>query len=521
MGREEPALLGIDVGTRGIKAVISSASGKILGTGYVEYPLITLSPEMVEQDARLWWEGTCQAVRRSLLEAGCRGEKLLAVGVSSQGFSFVPIDSHGRELRNAITWLDSRAESEVGHVIRVLSEDSIIRRTGRRPLAACLLPLLLWLKRNEPEVLRNAAHFLMAMDYIIYRMTGVACTDPTLASGSLLMDIESREWMGEVLERFNVDPNCLPKILGSGTPVEQISARAREELGVAGRPIVVTGGQDQKCAAFAAGIAAQRATISLGTAAATTLLANRPLLDPKARIPCFPFVSDGEWVLEGVVGTAGAALEWARGLLGESDFSLLEEERENPASPSTRSAVNRPIFLPYLAGANSPHWQGEARGVFIGVSLATSRRDLLSAIVDGICYELRTNIEVTREIMGEGPCGISSPGGSSPPEEPAKDVAIFGGGSKSRYWVRTLGAVLKRPILRLLDPDLPGIGACLLAGRGIGLFGEMNMPWAPIPLAAELLMPDNREIEHHDRLYERYRRYRDAYLDAVACEERG
>ena len=463
---KEAVLLGIDLGTSSVKVVACAADGTILGTATREYPILSLSATMVEHDARLWLQGTCEAVRQCLQVVGSRGEELQAIGVSSQGFSFVPLDAQGRELRNAIVWLDTRAEKELAQVETLLGKDEIIRRTGRRALAACLLPLLLWLRAHEPQVWRQSVLFLMAMDYLIFKMTGVACTDPTLASGSLLMDLADCVWMEDIFAQFHLPPASFPRIFPAGVPVERLSASAAAELGISGRPVVVTGGQDQKCAALAAGISSERGTISLGTAAAVTAFQEKPRVG--ARLSFLAFLSlPGSMDPEGVVGTAAAAMEWARALLGETDFSLLEA----PATPETSKEL---FFFPYLAGATSPYWQGEARGVVRGLSLATSRQDFLAAVVRGICYELRANLEAIEAIMAADSSTVAETtlNGATAKRPPVilKEIAVFGGGSKSRYWLQTLTAVLGRPLVHILHPDLRGSGPASWPGGGSVFF---------------------------------------------------
>ena len=201
-------------------------------------------------------------------------------------------------------------------------------------------------------------------------------------------------------------------------------------------------------------------------------------------------------------------MEWARALLGETDFSLLEA----PATPETSKEL---FFFPYLAGATSPYWQGEARGVVRGLSLATSRQDFLAAVVRGICYELRANLEAIEAIMAADSSTVAETtlNGATAKRPPVilKEIAVFGGGSKSRYWLQTLTAVLGRPLVHILHPDLPGIGACLLAGRGIGLFPELAMP-KPDSLGDGILAPTAAEVEREEGFYQEYQSYRKAYF---------
>jgi len=305
-------LVSVDLGTTGCKAAVCAASGQVLGESYFEYPLITLGPERIEQDARLWWSLTLRAIRDAIGKSGAEGYSVVALSVSSQGISFVPIDESGVVLCNAISWLDTRAAVEAGAIGDAMGEERLFHLTGKRPEAFYVLPKLLWLREHEPGTYSKARKFFMAHDYLLYRFCGATATDFSMAGGTMLLDLHSLAWCDDLLSTFDIDSNLLPEVAWAGSVAGGLDPAVAGTLGLRPGIPVAVGGQDQKCAALGAGIRPGVATVSLGTASAISCLMNEPILDPKRRIPTYPFVVPGYWDFEGVIGTAGGALKWFR-----------------------------------------------------------------------------------------------------------------------------------------------------------------------------------------------------------------
>lgn len=477
------ALLSLDLGTTGCKATVCSLRGEVLGTSYLECPLETPAPGWVEQDAGLWWTLAQRAIRQALVASSVSLIRVLAVSVSSQGISFVPVDRAGRILRRAICWLDTRAEEEAAQIGAALGDEEIFQVTGKRPSPTYVLPKLLWLRRHEPDVCRQTHKFLLAHDLVIYRLCGAFVTDYSLAGGTLLLDLHRLGWSERLLATFAIDPAQLPEPVWAGTLAGELSLDAAAALGLrAGLPVVV-GGQDQKCAALGAGLRSSRATVSLGTAAAISCLVKRPALDASRRVPTFPFVAPGQWVLEGVVGTAGAALRWLRDTFFPT-CGYAELDRWAAASPPGARGVR---FHPHLAGATSPLWQAGVRGVFTGLSLATSSGDIVRSVLEGVACQVRANLEVMETLA------------------PVEELVLFGGGAQSILWPRLIGEITGKPVSVTETVDVANWGACILAGCGAGLFADrlaLALTSQPVPCSIpsacyDALYQDYRQGETH------------------------
>ena len=442
-------LLGVDLGTTGIKAAICTPQARVLGESYLEYPLIKPRPAVVEQDADLWWELAQTAIRQALKAAGVEGRTVRALSVSSQGISFVPVDEQGQTLCNAINWLDTRATAEAAAISEQYTDADLFALTGKRASPAYVLPKLLWLRNHAPDVFDRAHKYLMGHDYLLYKFSGQYVTDHSMASGTLLYDITGQDWSSELCERFDISPEQLPAIRWSGTPLGRIRRDVAGALGLGEDTIVAVGGQDQKCAALGADIRPRVATISLGTASAISCLTESPTLDPQRRIPTFPFVVPGYWDLEGVVGTAGGAFRW----LSETVFQGTRYDDLAALADRSRPGANGVCFFPHLAGAGSPHWRPDVWGAFLGLSLATSPADIVRSVLEGVAFQIRENLDVMESI------GI-----------PIDEMILFGGGSQSPLWAQIISDVSGLSATVAEMADVANWGACILAGVAAGIF---------------------------------------------------
>jgi xylulokinase len=459
------SFLGIDVGTSSCKGILIDEKGKILAQAQARYPRI-FNELGIEQSPFELWEGVKKTIGEIIKGVDV---EICGVGVSSQGITFIPVDKEGNPLANAISWLDTRATKELEEVISFFSGKEIFSLTGKRAEAYYVLPKLLWLRKHRREIYEKADKFLLVADFVIKKLTRETSTDHTLAGGTLLYDVVRNRWASEIMGKFSISPSKFPPLAWAGNTVGIVQ---NEETGLKKRTPVVIAGQDQKCAAFASGLKDGIATISLGTASAITTLAHSPLLDDKMRIPLFPYISPGLWVLEGVVSTAGASYEWGRKAIG----------RESKRLPPIEKISKAPFFLPHLSGASSPLWRKEARGSFRNLSLSTTGEEMLFAILEGVCFEIRRNVEVMEELIG----GI-------------KSFIAFGGGTKEEIWREILTNVLGKEVYFPEIREATAYGAGLLAGSSSGFFEQLPKN------KGEYLEPDEELKKIFEERYSHYK----------------
>ncbi len=476
-------LMGIDIGTTKLKAALLDYNCKIIAVEGMDLTLKSPSPGIAEIDPELWWKATKKIIGNIIRKSSITPQQITGIGLSSQGISFTLVDEKGRVLYPAISWLDTRAKNEVDFIRAKFTDKTIYHITGKRINPCYVLPKILWLKRNQKDAFKKTYKFLMSKDYLIFKMTGNFITDHTLAGGTLLYDIKKTDWSDDVLKAFSLPEGLLPEIKWSTESAGSLTTSAASYLGlVPGIPVTV-GGQDQKCAAFAAGVGKKRVTISLGTASAITVLLSKPLIDRRQRIPTFPFVIKDRWVFEGVVTTSCANIEWLKGILGFEDKDI-----EDYLSKS--SLMEGLFFYPHLQGSGSPHWNSAQKGIIYGLNLSISKTDIIRSAIEGITFEIRENIETIETIIGK-----------------IKDVILFGGGSKNRQWQKIIANVLGKDIIVSETPETAVYGAGILAGLNLGIYNS-------VPLGEDRVIKYNRLLSReYNLLYKRYRKIEEYLLN--------
>ncbi len=462
-------LVGIDLGTSSTKCLILGPDGQVVGRGAVPVDCELRPGGFAELPAEVWWTTARGAVQQALAVAP-KGITRAGICISSQGLSFVLLDADDRPLRAAISTLDTRAERQAAALTERVSEPDLFRLTGKRAAPYYLLPKLLWLRENEPHVLMKARGLAFAMDYLVGRLLGQrAPTDHSLASGSALHDVRRLEWSRRLAECFDIDLSIMPDLSPAGTAAGAVTDAAADEFGLPRGTLLAIGGQDQKCAAFAAGLSPEVATISLGTAAACEFISTEPLLDPQRSLPCFPYVRPDHWVLEGAIPAAGGALRWLAQAVSPS------EPPDTVCQSLEREAVGAdwdatPLFVPHVGGAGSPDWRRSAKGSLSDLTLATGRGEMARAVLEGVCFELAANVEAAQG-LGLRPGAIRA----------------FGGGARSAFWLQLLADCVELPVLKLSLEDAAALGACLLAASCAGQcasgFGQPPAPQVFAPTA--------------------------------------
>jgi D-xylulose kinase len=490
----DPLLLGIDLGTTAIKAALFGFDGSIQGLAYLEYPLTRPAPLHVEQDARAWWELTKTAVRNALSQKGVSASQVQAVGVSAQGISFVPVDNNARPLDNALTWLDTRAIEQAHRLQKMFPQAEAFRKLGIVFNPVYTLTKILWLKENEPEVFERAYKFSTAQDFLMARLVGEFITDHSIAGGTLMHDVIQLCWSSDMLQATGVPREKLPDIAWAGTPLGKIRPTAAQELGLSAEVEVVLGGHDQECAALGAGLRQKDVSISLGTASILIAPLKGPAFDPRMRIPCYPSVERDKWVLEAVVSTAGVSLRWLRDLFQEvinrqqGVRTQVDYESMIALAETIPPGCDGVWFFPHLSGATSPFWNPGATGVFYGISLSTSKAELVRAVLEGWVFQLKSNLLIIEELVGR-----------------CDRVIIFGGGARSSFIQQLIANVLDRPVAVSATPETALLGAAILAGTGAGFFDNVEVAKAAVCVFGLTMEPQLEAVERYCSIYERYR----------------
>lgn len=448
-------ILGVDVGTTCCKCTAFGADFEVLAEVSREYPLIYTAAGMVEQDPEVWWNAVFETISEAV-HLTARSGSVAGIGVSSQGISFVPVDSDGHQLMNAITWLDMRASKQCGEIRKAFGDEFIYKTTGKRINPAYTLPKIMWLKENVPDVYENTYKFLTAHDYIINRLCGAFVTEDSLAAGTMAYDITNKRWHDGILAFSGVGKEKLPEVYKSGSVTGNIKRENAINIGLPENTVVSTGGQDQKCAAFGSGLSYDCITVSLGTSCAITSLFDSPVFPDDMSLPCFPYIDGRSWVLEGFGSTAGAAIKWFRDNMGNGRSY---NEIDNGISVLYKSNMlpDSVVFFPYLGGTASPEWFDAKGGGFVGLTLDTSNDRMAAAVLESIAFNIKANID-KMESLGK----VFS------------EISVFGGGANSEIWLEIISDVTGKKVRVPYLEESACLGAAMKCAQSLGYPGVVK-----------------------------------------------
>lgn len=454
----EPTLVGVDVGTTGVKAVAITPDGDVLARAEEAYPLSTPRPGWAEQDPEDWWRATERALG-ALPEAA-------AIGLSGQMHGLVVLDADDRVLRPAILWNDQRTAAECAEIEERIGLDRLIALTGNRALTGFTAPKLLWLRNHEPEVYGRVGHVLLPKDYVRLRLTGDRAIDVADASGTLLFDVARRRWSNEVLEALELPTEWLPP--------------AYESPDVPGAP----GAGDQAAGALGVGIDRPGpVSVVLGTSGVVFAALPAFAADVEARVHAFCHAVPGGWHAMGVMLSAAGSLRWLRdNVVGGSYEELLREAERWPAG------VEGLLFQPYLAGERTPHADPHARAAFVGLELRHDTGALVRAVLEGVSYGLRDSLALLREL------GVD-----------ARVGRVSGGGARSTLWLRIVASVLGIPLERTAVEEGAAYGAALLAGVRAGVYADVHEAVERAVRVRDVVEPDERARAVYEEVYARYK----------------
>jgi xylulokinase len=489
----EPLLLGIDVGTSSVKAVLLDLRGNLCAVCQAEYPLHHIRPAWVEQEPEDWWRATCQAVREALAKVPRASERVLGLAVSSQAPTLLPLDRSGRPLRPAMIWMDRRAESEAAGLTELLGAEEIHRITGNRPDAFYLAARLLWLRNHEPEVLRRTWQFVQVNGFVNYRLTGRLAMDPAHAVLLQLRNYATGEWSEALCSACGVDPAQFPEVMESHRVQGEVTVEAADATGLLPGTPVMAGTVDSASAALEVGVVEPGIAAEMTGTSTVVIIPNDRGFTAPALI-AMPHALPGIHLLLGAMVSSGGCLRWFRDQLGQSEVQAATEQRADAFDLLTQQAAQIPpgsegvIFLPYMMGERSPLWHTNARGVFFGLSLATRKAALTRSILEGAAFALRHNVEVAVRAGAE-----------------VREMRSVGGCSRSDLWNQIKADVLGLPLLLPRTSVGSPFGAAILAGMGAGAFPDVRKSLLEMIRLDRRFEPNQANHERYSRIYQVFR----------------
>lgn len=455
MGDSAGLTIGLDIGTSGAKGLLIDPSGALVAEADAEYPLLTPRPGWTEQEPDDWWRAAVSILQRL---AAAAPSPPLAIGLTGQMHGATFLDSDGQPIRPAPLWNDQRTAAECADITQRIGAQTLRRITGNSALTGFQAPKILWLRKHEPEAYARIRRILLPKDFVRLRLTGVAASDASDASGTLLLNLATRDYSDDLLEALDIPRDWLPPVYEGPEIAGRLTAQAARLTGLPEGLPVVAGGGDNAAAAVGSGVVRDgTGLISLGTSGVIFVHSDRPTIDPSGALNAFCHVVPGAYNLMGVVLSAGGALRWFRDVIGAG-----EAEGTDPYDAIQAAAAAVPpgcdglTFLPYLSGERTPHMDPDARAAWIGLTLAHGRGHLARAVLEGVAFALRQSTERIAAL------GIRLDG-----------LNAVGGGVRGDLWRTVIAAALRLPLQRLDADQGPAFGAALLAAVGAGIHADV------------------------------------------------
>lgn len=495
-------VIGCDIGSQGVKVILLTVEGQILGeasSGYgIDYP----NPTWAEQPAERWLEALYQAVGSLLVDARVRPEAVRAISMAAQVDGVVAIDKRGKALTSAIIWMDRRAILETNAIAEKSDPRHIARITGLNLDATHVAPKIRWLEKTYPDVERQAAHYLLAGSYVAYHLTGELGVDFSNASSTLLMDVHQRIWSDEMCALWNIDPIRLapihPATAVLGTLLPEIAAR----MGLSSKTLVILGSGDEHAACLGAGVTQPGVVGDIsGTAEPVCAASLAAVFDPIGLVETHCHADPDLWLLENPGFASGANYRWFKEQFAPLEMQRAIAEGGNPYEYLDCLAEQIPagsdgmLLLPCLMGAMAPTWNASARGTFFGFTLAHTRNHFIRAVLEASAYAVRDITDQMQRI------GLK-----------LNEIRVVGGGARSRIWRQIKADVTGLPISLPQTVETTALGAGMLALVGCNAYDTLSQVAESVVKIVETLDPRPGVTIEYEPLYQLYRATYEALL---------
>ncbi len=474
--------IGVDLGTSAVKLLLMDQTGRIHNQLSREYPLEFPRPGWSQQDPEDWKRAVLEGIPALLRDFPA--DRVAGIGVAGQMHGLVALDREDRVVRPAILWNDGRTARQVDYLNHTVGRERLSRCTGNIAFAGFTAPKLLWMRENEPENFGRIAKIMLPKDYINYILTGVHATDYSDASGTLLLDVERRRWSEEMLELCGVRPQWMPQLFESWQCVGTLRPDVARTLGLPAEVRVCAGAGDNAAAAVGTGTVGDGAcNISLGTSGTVFIASDRFGVDPHNALHTFAH-ADGRYHLMGCMLCAASCNKW----LMEDVLRAGDYDAEQAAISPDALGRGRVYFLPYLMGERSPINDTDARGALVGMSMDTGRADLVQAVLEGVAFAIRDNVEVARAL------GLD-----------IRRSTLCGGGAKSPLWRTILANVLDMELDLPASEQGPGMGGAMLAMVACGAFPDVAAACRALVRVDRTVTPQAELVDRYQAAYRRFR----------------
>ena len=475
--------IGVDLGTSAVKLELVDENGNIKNEISRSYPVRFPHPGWSEQDPDDWKKAVLEGIPELL--KGFDASQVRGIGAGGQMHGLVVLDDEDRVIRPAILWNDGRTQKEVDHLNEEVGRRKLSEWTANIAFAGFTAPKILWMRENEKEKFDRISKIMLPKDYINYVLTGVHCTDFSDASGMLLLDVKNRRWSEEMLRECGITEKQLPKLFESYECVGTLKKDVAALLGLREDVAVAAGAGDNAAAAVGTGVVGNGGcNISLGTSGTIFITSDRFGVDPNNALHSFDH-ADGGYHLMGCMLSAASCLKWLmEDILHSTDYT-----GEQAAITEDKLGRNQVFFLPYMMGERSPINDVRARGTFVGMTMSTTRADLIQAVLEGVSFAIRDSLEVARSL------GID-----------ISSSMICGGGAKSPLWQRIMANVLGITLKKAATAQGPGFGGAILAMVASGAYPTVGDACGKLITVASEIAPEKELTARYEERYQAFRK---------------
>lgn len=472
--------LGIDLGTSSTKFLLVDDKGNIIKELTKEYDLIFPHPGWSEQRPEDWWKACTEGIPEMLKDVDA--SQIAGIGCGGQMHGLVALDAQDNVIRPAILWNDGRTFEEVDYLNETIGKAKLSEYTANIAFAGFTAPKILWMKKNEPENYAKIAKIMLPKDYINYKLTGVHCCDYSDASGMLLLNVKDRKWSKEMMDICGLNDSQMPKLFESYETVGTVKKEVADELGIPQAKVVAGAGDNAAAAVGTGTVGAGGCNLSLGTSGTLFISSDKFGVDPFNALHSFAH-ADGGYHLMACMLSAASCNKW----FCEEVLKVKGHEDQNDITDDMLGN-NHVYFLPYLMGERSPINDTDARGTFTGITMDSSRADMLQAVFEGVAFAIRDSFEVAKSL------GIK-----------IERSNICGGGAKSPLWRKIFANVLGIPLDMVKTEQGPGYGAAILAMVGCGQYPSVQAACDDLVEVASTTEPDPEITARYEKAYSKFR----------------
>jgi xylulokinase len=475
--------IGIDVSTTASKALVIDERGAVVASHSHAHDLSTPRPLWSEQDPRQWWDATCISLRAVLGQV--RADDVACVGLTGQMHGLTMLDAHGQPVRPAILWNDGRSGPQCAAVTEQVGAAWLYQHIGSMMLPGFTAPKIRWVHEHEPEIYARTARVLLPKDYVRWLLSGAHVTDVSDGSGFGLMDIGRRAWSDQMLAAFDIPRAWLPELCDSPEVCAHVSAAGAAASGLRPGTPMVGGAGDQPATAVGSGILERGQTsITVGTSGVVFTANDQYDPEPEGRLHTWCHAVPGYWFHMGVMLSAAGGMRWLRDALASgASYAQLSE-----LAAGVPRGADGLLFAPYLTGERHPHPDPLARGAFVGLTLRSGLGQLARAVMEGVAFGMRDNLELLR---GRG-------------VQP-KMAAVSGGAARSAVWRQILTDIAGIPLYTVNSTEGAALGAAILAAVGVGAWPNVPAACAELIHAVDATEPAPEGVAEYERLYPIYR----------------